>query len=66
MTEGNKLTKEEKFEKAIEWLENADFNCDNIQRLGYGVIPLIKSQIRNAIKFLRDEEVDENVWGGDK
>ena len=52
------MTKEEKFEKALEWLENASYNCDNIKKIGIALAPMVKSQIDNAIKYLRDEEVD--------
>lgn len=57
------MTKEEKHEKAIEWLENASYNCDNVAKVGIGIVPTIKSQIDNAIKYLRNEDVDEDVWG---
>lgn len=57
------MTKEEKFEKALEWLENASYNCDNIKKVGITLAPTVKSQIDNAIKYLRDEEVDTDVWG---
>jgi len=50
------LTKEEKFEKALEWLENASYNCDNIKKVGVGLAPIVKSQIDNAIKYLRNED----------
>jgi hypothetical protein len=50
------MTKEEKFQKALEWLENASYNCDNIEKVGVGLAPIVKSQIDNAIKYLRNEE----------
>ena len=56
-----KMIKKEKFEKAIEWLQNASYNCDNVVKVGIGMIPIIKSQIDNAIKYLNDEDVDEDV-----
>jgi len=54
-------TKEEKFEKALEWLENASYNCDNIKKVGIALVPIVKSQIDNAIKYLRDKEVDNEI-----
>jgi hypothetical protein len=56
-------SKEEKFYKALEWLENASYNCDNVKKVGIGIMPLIKNQIDNAIKYLRNEEVDDSVLG---
>jgi len=55
-------TKEEKFEKALEWLENASYNCGNVSKLGILIVPTIKNQIDNAIKYLNDEEVGEDVF----
>ena len=46
--------KAEKFEKAIEWLENASYNCDNVKKIGIALVPMIKEQIDNAIKNLTD------------
>jgi len=57
-----KLTKEEKFEKALDWLANASYNCDNVTKIGVMIVPTIKNQIENAIKYLNDEEVSNNVW----
>ena len=51
-------TKEEKFTKALEWLENASYNCDNIMKVGIVLVPIVKSQIDNAIKYLNGEEVE--------
>lgn len=56
------MTKEEKFVKALEWLENASYNCGNILKVGIALVPTVKNQIDNAIKFLRDEEVDKDTW----
>ena len=53
------MTKEEKLEKAIEWLENASYNCDNIAKIGIGLMPMIKSQIDNAIKYLNNEDIED-------
>ena len=58
-----KMTKEEKHEKAIEWLENASYNCNNIAKIGVALVPIIKSQIDNAIKYLNNEDIDKDVWG---
>jgi len=60
------MTKEEKFEKAIEWLENASYNCDNVAKIGVGLMPIIKSQIDNAIKYLNDEDINEELMYGGK
>jgi len=51
------MTKEEKIEQAIEWLENASYNCDNIKKIGIGLVPIVKSQIDNSIKALKDEDI---------
>ena len=60
------MTKEEKLEKAIEWLENASYNCGNVAKVGVGLVPLIKSQIDNAVKYLRSEDIDgAQVFGGE-
>ena len=56
------MIKEEKYEKAIEWLENASYNCNTAVKLGIGLIPTIKSQIDNAIKYLNNENIDEEIW----
>jgi predicted negative regulator of RcsB-dependent stress response len=58
------MTKQEKFDKALEWLENASYNCDNVAKIGIAIVPMIKNQIDNALKYLRNEEVDEDVFGG--
>ena len=51
-------TKEEKFIKALEWLENASYNCGNVVRMrNVALVPMVKSQIDNAIKYLNGEEV---------
>jgi len=55
------MTKEEKYQKAIEWLENASYNCNNVAKIGVSLVPMIKSQIDNAIKYLNDEDI-EDVW----
>jgi len=56
------MSKEEKHEQAIEWLENAVANIDNIER-GLPLYDMVKDQINNAIKYLNDEEVDDDVFG---
>ena len=53
------MTKEEKFEKALEWLENASYNCNNAMKIGIGLVPIIKSQIDNSIKALKDEDIKD-------
>lgn len=52
----------EKLEKAIEWLENAAYNIDNIAR-GIPIQKMVKDQIENAIKLLSGEEVGDDVFG---
>ena len=60
------MTKEEKLEKAIEWLEKASYNCGNVKKVGVGLVPLIKSQIDNAVRYLRNEDIDgAQVFGGE-
>ena len=56
---GYQMTKEEKFEKALEWLENASYNCNNAMKIGIGLVPIIKSQIDNSIKALKDEDIKD-------
>lgn len=56
------MTKEEKFDKAIEWLEGAMYNCDKVQRVPF-MGEIIKNQIENSIKYLKNEEVDDDVFG---
>ena len=56
-----KISKEEKHAKAIEWLENASYNCNNVAKIGVAVVPIIKSQIDNAIKYLNDEDIDKEL-----
>jgi len=56
------MKKEDKKEKAIEWLENASYNCDNIMKANIPQLAeLVKSQIENAIKYLNDEEVEDDI-----
>ena len=50
------MKKKEKLEQALEWLENASYNCGNVSKIGIGLVTLIKEQIDNAIKYLEDEE----------
>lgn len=58
------MNKQEKFDKALEWLENASYNCDNVAKIGIAIVPIIKNQIDNALKYFRDGEIDDNVFGG--
>jgi hypothetical protein len=54
------MTKEEKFNKAIEWLENASYNCGNLIKMkNIVLVPMIKSQINNSIKALKDEDIED-------
>lgn len=36
----------------LEALQNANYNLDNVSKLGMGFIPLVKSQLNNAIVLL--------------
>jgi hypothetical protein len=45
-------------------LENASYNCDNVAKIGIAIVPIIKNQIDNALKYFRDGEIDDNVFGG--
>ena len=54
--------KYEKIDKVIEWLRGASMNCDNVDMIGTSIIPLIKSQIDNSVKYLR-ELTEENENG---
>ena len=47
----------------LECLENANYNLDNVKVLGTAIMPLITSQLNNAIVLLEkgygiDDEVD--------
>lgn len=57
------MDKEIKKEKAIEWLENA---LTNIQTAKKGFLPVLniaEQQISNAVLYLKDEEVNDDVLG---
>lgn len=41
--------------QAVEYLENALFNCDNIKRLGVQMVDMVKEQIQSAINELNKE-----------
>jgi len=58
------MTKEEKLEKAIEWLENAIYNVDNIKK-GLPIHDLVKDQIKSAIKAIENKDISD-VFGGGK
>jgi hypothetical protein len=45
-------------QKAIELLECAEINCDNIRTLGEAGIVLVKMQIQEAIKILDTDDDD--------
>ena len=36
----------------FESLENANYNLDNVKIMGFGIIPLIKAQLNNAVTLL--------------
>ena len=37
----------------LEGLECAEMNLDNVKRIGVGIIPLVKSQLHNALTLLQ-------------
>ena len=58
------MTKKEKFEKALEWLENAEYNCENIEKTGaIALAVVVKDQIHNAIRALNDEDISDTLGG---
>ena len=42
-------------DKAIEFLECAKINCDNVLKLGLALLPVVKEQIQWAIDELEKE-----------
>ena len=36
----------------FEALKNANYNLDNVKIMGFGIIPLIKAQLNNAVTLL--------------
>lgn len=44
-----------KVDEAIEMLQCAEINCDNVKKLGTSFVELVKSQIQDAIKLLEEE-----------
>jgi len=36
----------------LEALENANYNIDNVAKLGMGLLPLVKEQLNNAVILL--------------
>ena len=36
----------------LEALENANYNLDNVAKLGMGLLPLVKEQLNNAVVLL--------------
>ena len=36
----------------FESLENANYNLDNVKIMGFGIIPMIKAQLNNAVTLL--------------
>ena len=36
----------------FEALENANYNLDNVKIMGFGIIPMIKAQLNNAVTLL--------------
>lgn len=45
--------------KAIEFLECAKINCDNVKRVGFVMLDVVKEQIQSAINELEDEPKKE-------
>lgn len=44
--------------KALEYLENAESNCDNVRKLGVPIVDIVKQQIQSAMKELEKEGDD--------
>ena len=42
--------------RAIELLECAQINCDNVKKLGLPMVDIVRMQIDEALKCLEDEE----------
>jgi hypothetical protein len=43
--------------EAIEYIENAKFNLENVSKIGTAIVPLIDEQLTSALKIL--EEIDD-------
>lgn len=48
-----------KIDEAIEMLQCAEINCDNVPKLGTEFAKVVKMQIQEAMKLLTDEVVIE-------
>jgi len=42
-------------EKAIEMLQCAEINCDNVKKIGVGFVDMVKMQIQEALALLEKE-----------
>lgn len=42
-----------KIDEAIEMLQCAEINCDNVKRIGTPFVDMVKFQIQEAIKMLK-------------
>jgi len=49
---------EQQIEKAIEMLQCAEYNCDNVKKLGVHVVDAVKMQIQEALKLLGEEPLE--------
>lgn len=47
---------QENINKAIEALQCAEINCDNVKKLGAGFVEVVKMQIQEALKLLEGGE----------
>ena len=43
----------------LEALKNADYNLDNVQKVGLGILPIAKEQLHNAVTLL---DKGYNIW----
>jgi len=43
----------------LEALQNADYNLDNVQKIGLGILPIAKEQLHNAVILL---DKGYNIW----
>lgn len=46
----------------LEALQNANYNIDNISKMGIGLLPLVKQQLNNAVVLLeKGYSIDDEV-----
>jgi len=49
------MASQKNIDKAIEELQCAEINCDNVKKLGAFFVDAVKMQIQEALKLLEDE-----------